>query len=119
MVHKDKLQRANDKLANDLQLWGDPLNIAAGVCTEAGELIDIVRKMTGGKKVKSTDDTTNLETKLRHEMADVLVYLLQLASLYKIDIEDAYLEKEGIIRSRKFKKETVYNKDKSVYNYED
>ncbi len=100
---KNDLQNLNDILASEKGFWTSKMGTALGICTEAGELADIVRKLEGDKKVKASDDLSNLEESLKYEIADVMVYLFQLATLYKVDIDEALHEKIQIIYGRTFK----------------
>lgn len=99
----NSLQTINDILATDKSLWGSKLGTALGICTEAGELADIVRKLEGDKKIKESDDLTNMKRKLEDEIADVMVYLFQLATLFNVDIDNAFRTKVEVIYSRTFK----------------
>lgn len=99
---KNCLQIENDRLVD---LCGFDMNLPgliAGLSAECGEVADVVAKMEGWKKIKSSDDITNLKGKLESELADVLVFLLQIASKYSIDIQDAYMRKVDVVKSRTF-----------------
>lgn len=64
---------------------------------EVGELAKAVRQTAGLKFTKTTK-----RTELTEELADVQIVLLGLASLLKVDMFDAIIEKEKKNRKRKW-----------------
>lgn len=60
-----------------------PRNIAISLCLEAAEVLEYFQ----------WNETTNNRDQLASELADVALYLLQLAYLSKIDLEEAILNK--------------------------
>lgn len=63
---------------------------------EVGELAKAMRKAAGLYDEQASKKRFELE----EEFADVLSYLLDLANLYKVDLEQAFREKERINQSR-------------------
>ncbi len=61
-----------------------PRNIAISLCLEAAEVLE---------HFQWTDDVQRDKTELAGELADVTLYLLQLARLTGIDLEQAVLAK--------------------------
>jgi len=101
---RTEIQVWNDSLTKRLGFKTDPANSALGLTSEVGELTDIIRKLEGMKKVKEGDAKATTEA-LASEIADVLVYLLQIATHYNIDVHNAFLDKKDIIERRTFKNE--------------
>lgn len=80
------------KFADDRD-WGryhTPKNLAMALSVEAAELAEIFQWLTPAQSRKLSG--AKLEH-LREELADVYCYLLRLASLYKIDVNEAALKK--------------------------
>lgn len=100
---KNTLQNENEKLVEICGFNGNLPGLVSGLSAECGEVNDIVAKLEGWKKIKSTDNIENLKEDLSEEIADVLVYLIQIASKYSIDIEEAFIAKIEKIKSRTFK----------------
>jgi NTP pyrophosphatase (non-canonical NTP hydrolase) len=68
------------------------LFLALAIRGEAVELGNCIKKMWRGDSVSSKD--------LRHEIADVRIYLNQLATHLEIDIDEACEEKLDIVAKR-------------------
>lgn len=95
---KCNIQSLTDRMKKDSHFWHKKIHsnenhqellthYALGLCGEAGEVADEVKKMSydPGAAARRVDLAT--------ELSDVLVYLLLLADLEDIDIIDAYLDK--------------------------
>jgi NTP pyrophosphatase (non-canonical NTP hydrolase) len=67
------------------------------LCGEVGEVANWVKKIDRGD-VKLEDALTQHE--LREEIADVFIYLLNLAGLLNVDLYKAYCEKRAINEKR-------------------
>ena len=76
----------------------DPTKKLIMLMEESGELAKAVRKLSG---MKFTD--TTLQTDVKEELGDVLIVLLGLASMLKVDIHKALIEKETKNRLRTWK----------------
>jgi NTP pyrophosphatase (non-canonical NTP hydrolase) len=70
-----------------------PRNLAASLAIEAAEVLEHFQ----------WDNTISDRVKLAGELADVALYLLQLASLSEIDLEQAILEKLKVNYGREWK----------------
>ena len=66
---------------------------------EIGELAKGIRKTTGFKG----ESTENARQNLEEEFADVLMYLMDLANYFDIDLESVYRKKIKINHTRKWK----------------
>ena len=72
-----------------------PRNLAVSLSIEAAEILE---HFQFGDEIKDEDE-------LGSELADVMLYLLQLASVSEIDLEDAVLKKIEKNKAREWDKE--------------
>ncbi len=72
-----------------------PRNLAVSLSIEAAEILE---HFQFGDEIKDKDE-------LGSELADVILYLLQLASVSEIDLEDAVLKKIEKNKTREWDKE--------------
>ena len=81
----------------DWDQFHTPKNLAAALCVEAAELLEPFQWLRTG-------DTSELESnqlaQVRHEMADVLVYLIRLSDKLDIDLVAAVEEKMALNREK-------------------
>lgn len=75
---------------------------------EVGELFKAVRKQIGIKV-----DKKSVEYSVKNELADVLIYLCEIANRHNIDLEKALRDKEEINKKRVWEKTT----DKKITIY--
>ena len=92
-----------------------PKNLAAALSVEASELLEPFQWLDSGEKAELSADQL---TAIRHEMADVLAYLVLLADRLEIDLHEATLEKIEINRDN-YPIEKVYGKSKKYSEYGD
>lgn len=88
------LQRRLAEFAESRQ-WGPyhtPKNLAMALTVEASELAEIFQWLTAEESVEVMSDPDKA-FRVRDEVADVLAYLLQLASACGIDVLRALAEK--------------------------
>lgn len=69
---------------------------ALGIAGEAGEVIELVKKMHRSGDFSDPQRISDL----RHELADVLTYVCNLAEHYNIDLAQAFHEKQAICEER-------------------
>ena len=82
------LARALQQFA-DARDWGpfhSPKNLASALIVEAGELLEHFQWLTEDQSHQLAPDTRQA---VAHEMADVLLYLVQLSTVLDIDLIDA------------------------------
>ena len=72
-----------------------PKNLAMAMVVEAAELLEIFQWMTPEASLRISQDTAK-QQHLGEEIADVLVYLVQIADRAGIDIEAAVDRKIGL-----------------------
>lgn len=79
----------------DWDQFHSPKNLATALCVEAAELLEPFQWLQSGDVAEL--DAEKL-TAVRHETADVLLYLVRLADKLGIDLYDAAVEKIEINR---------------------
>lgn len=88
------LQRALKAFAADRnwEAFHSPKNLAMALTGEVGELVELFQWLTEDQShaVMRDPDTA---TRVKHEVADVLLYLVQIISVLEIDIDAAVREK--------------------------
>ena len=80
---------------NDSKRPQTPRNLAVSLSIEAAEILE---HFQFGDEIKDKDE-------LGSELADVTLYLLQLASVSGIDLEEAVLNKIEVNKTRKWEKD--------------
>lgn len=81
----------------DWDKFHTPKNLSAALCVEAAELLEHFQWLKTGNHEELNG--TKFE-QIRHEMADVLVYLIRLADKLDVDLSAAVFEKMKINRSK-------------------
>lgn len=81
----------------DWDKFHTPKNLATALSVEASELLEPFQWLVSGDK--SELDEVKL-TAIRHEMADVLVYLVRLADKLDVDLLQAVQEKMVLNRAK-------------------
>ena len=70
--------------------YHNPKDLAASIVIEASELLEIFQWVS---EEESYDVARRNIERVREEVADILIYLIYLADVLQIDLEDAVLEK--------------------------
>jgi NTP pyrophosphatase (non-canonical NTP hydrolase) len=81
----------------DWSRFHSPKNLATALSVEASELLEPFQWLQAGEKAELADDRL---TAIRHEMADVLAYLVMLADRLDVDLYAAVLEKIELNRAK-------------------
>ena len=81
-----------------------PKNLAVSLCIEAAEVLELFQ----------WSDQISDSAKLAGELADVTLYLLQLAQIAGIDLESAVLDKLKINYQREWDRDTPVERDQHV-----
>ncbi|MBR8074614.1 nucleotide pyrophosphohydrolase [Burkholderia cenocepacia] len=97
------------------QKFHTPKNLASALSVEASELLEPFQWLESGETAELSADQL---TAIRHEMADVLAYLVLLADRLDIDLHHATLEKIEINRI-KYPAAKVYGRSKKYSEYGD
>jgi NTP pyrophosphatase (non-canonical NTP hydrolase) len=98
------LRALQDQLTDfaDRRDWGrfhTPRNLVLALTGEAGELAAEFQWLTEAEAERVMDDPDKARA-VRHELADVLSYLLRLATVLDVDLEAALKEKIAINEGR-------------------
>jgi NTP pyrophosphatase (non-canonical NTP hydrolase) len=67
----------------DWEQFHNPKNLSMALAGEAGELLEIFQWLTPAQSTAIMDDPG---ARIRHELADVLAYLLRLADVLEVDL---------------------------------
>ena len=81
----------------DWDQFHTPRNLACALSVEAAELLEPFQWLEKGT-AQELDEATR--TQVRHEMADVLTYLIRLADKLDVDLYQAVLEKMELNRQK-------------------
>jgi NTP pyrophosphatase (non-canonical NTP hydrolase) len=99
----------------DWDKFHTPKNLATALSVEASELLEPFQWLTSGEKSELDEGK---QTAVRHEMADVLLYLVRLADKLDVDLYQACLEKIEINRA-KYPAEKVRGDSRKYSDYQD
>jgi dCTP diphosphatase len=99
----------------DWEQFHSPKNLASALSVEAAELLEHFQWIDAGA---SYDLAEEKKEEVAHEMADVLNYLLRLADVLKIDLEQASTDKIRI-NAQKYPAEKVRGSSKKYTEYQD
>lgn len=78
--------------ARDWNRFHSPKNLAMALTGEVGELVEIFQWLTEAQSAEVARDPTTAQA-VRDELADVLIYLVRLASVLGVDLDAAVREK--------------------------
>jgi NTP pyrophosphatase (non-canonical NTP hydrolase) len=99
----------------DWDQFHTPKNLATALSVEASELLEPFQWLVSGEK-SELDEAK--QTAIRHEMADVLVYLIRLADKMDVDLFQAVVEKMALNR-KKYPADKVRGDSRKYSEYED
>ena len=94
-IRMHELVKSKGWYENDSKRPQTPRNLAVSLSIEAAEILE---HFQFGDEIKDKDE-------LGSELADVTLYLLQLASVSGIDLEAAVLNKIEVNKTRKWEKD--------------
>lgn len=78
--------------ARDWTRFHSPKNLAMAVAGEVGELLEIFQWLTEEQSALVASDPATARA-VRDELADVLIYLVRLAAVLKVDLDEAVATK--------------------------
>lgn len=92
---RNVLQELRDQVRDfvqerDWDKFHTPKNLATSLCVEAAELLEPFQWLESGD---SSELTSLRQDQIKHEMADVLIYLIRLADKLNVDLVDVTLDK--------------------------
>lgn len=99
----------------DWNKFHTPKNLATALSVEASELLEPFQWLDSGEKSELDEGR---QVAIRHEMADVLLYLVRLADKLDVDLYQACLEKMDI-NSAKYPAEKVRGDSRKYSDYQD
>jgi len=79
-----KIRRFRDE--RDWKRFHDPKNLAASISIEAGELLELFQWMSGEEATRFAAEN---KERVSEEIADVAIYLIELADITGIDLAQA------------------------------
>lgn len=83
----------------DWTQFHSPKNLAMALTGEVGELVEIFQWMPESDSLKAAKDPRTSEA-VRHELADVTLYLVRLADVLGVDLNEAVREKLALNAAR-------------------
>lgn len=89
----------------DWERFHTPKNLVMALAGEVGELVAIFQWLDPDESEQAMDDRSRAE-RVRDEMADVFAYLLRLADVLGVDLEDA-LHAKMMKNARRYPVETA------------
>jgi len=94
LLNHDKLIEVLEQFASDRnwQQFHTPRNLVLALTGEVGELAEIFQWMTD-EQVSQIAQDSDRYTHLHEELADVLLYLVRLASVLGVDLDRAVADK--------------------------
>ena len=99
----------------DWDKFHTPKNLATALSVEASELLEPFQWLVSGDK-SELDDAKR--TAIRHEMADVLVYLVRLADKLDVDLFEA-VEEKMVLNRAKYPADQVRGDSRKYSEYKD
>jgi len=76
----------------DWEKFHDPKNLAMSIAIEAGELMELFQWQTNAEVVDGMADPEKI-SRVKEELADVMLYCLDMARVFEIDVIDAMRDK--------------------------
>jgi dCTP diphosphatase len=80
--------------ARDWEQFHTPKNLTMALAAEVGELLEIFQWLTDEQASAVTERDADLQL-VRDELADIFIYLIRMADILHIDLEDAVQGKLG------------------------
>ncbi len=79
----------------DWEKFHTPKNLVMALSGEVGELLELFQWLTPEESITVLNDQKKAE-QVRHELADILVYLLRISDVLGIPLENAVIEKMNL-----------------------
>lgn len=76
----------------DWEKYHNPKDLAEAICVEAAELLELFRWQSPAEAEKSVKEKKK-RTRVEEELADVMIYCLNMANALKIDLTKTVLSK--------------------------
>ncbi|MCW5636345.1 MAG: nucleotide pyrophosphohydrolase [Rubrivivax sp.] len=90
LVHVAALQAALEQFTRerDWTRFHSPKNLAMALTGEVGELVELFQWMTEAESRRAGEDPRTARA-VRDELADVMIYLVRLAAVLGVDLDEA------------------------------
>ena len=100
MEHNDSNTKMQNLIAHvesfveerDWEKYHNPKDLAESICIEAAELLQLFQWTSPEETAKVKTDA-NKVTRIKEELADVMIYCLSMANTLEIDLTNAIIEK--------------------------
>ncbi len=120
MKYDYTVQELIDKVKNfceerDWDKFHNPKDLAIGISTEAGELLDIFR-FKNNEDMADIMETPAKRERVEEELADVLFFVLRFAQMNDIDLKTA-IEMKLLKNDEKYPADLVKGKNKKYNEY--
>ena len=94
LIDTAALERALEEFAKarDWEQFHSPKNLAMALTGEVGELVELFQWLTEAQSRDAMKDPAQAQ-RIREEMADVMLYLVRMASILGVDLNLALQEK--------------------------
>lgn len=99
----------------DWDQYHNPKDLAIGISTEAGELLDLFR-FKNEEQMKSIMEKAEKREKVEEELADVFFFVLRFAQMNQIDLKAA-LEMKIEKNAKKYPADLVRGKNEKYNEY--
>ena len=113
----DKLKESLNSFAK-IRKWEkfhSPKNLSMAIAGEAGELLELFQWLTEQASIDLKKDIV-LKEKISYELADIILYTIQMASQLNINLNEAVLNKM-IINNNKYPASQVKGSAKKYTEY--
>lgn len=89
-----RLQRKQEEFiqSRDWEQFHTPKSIAMAISIEANELLELFQ-WHDNLSAAAYEDRPEIQTAVEEELADVLIYVLSMASVFEIDLDEAVAAK--------------------------
>ena len=94
LIDTAALERALEEFAKarDWEQFHSPKNLAMALTGEVGELVELFQWLTEAQSIEVMKDPLQAE-RIHEELADVTIYLVRLASVLGVDLDEAVKDK--------------------------
>ena len=94
LIETAALERALEEFAQarDWEQFHSPKNLAMALTGEVGELVELFQWLTEAQSRDAMKDPA-LAMRIQEEIADVMLYLVRMASVLKVDLDGAVRDK--------------------------
>jgi NTP pyrophosphatase (non-canonical NTP hydrolase) len=114
-IEQLKKTLANFAKAREWEKFHTPKNLAMAIAGECGELLEIFQWLTAGESIH-VKKKTRIKEQVSHELADIILYTIRMASLLDINLTNA-VNNKLIINENKYPSDKVKGSAKKYTSY--